>query len=105
MSHSALSRAIATEISSDDNRVDFHSQTLWYLCRADSPPVTAVLRRVHGHTVVDVTFGAVARQTVAGGCPLEVVQRTERLRTQLEAYGYRRTRPDRRLSGASPRCR
>ena len=77
---------------------------LWHLCRADSPPVTVVLTAAHGHILLDVSYGVVARQRVVCADVLEAVQRAERLRGRLEACGYRRTRRDRRHAAASARC-
>ena len=77
---------------------------LWHLCRGDSPPVTVVLTAEHGQVVLDVRYGAVARQRVVCAGVLDAVQRAERLRTRLEACGYRRTRRDRRYAAAASRC-
>ena len=77
---------------------------LWHLCRADSPPVTVVLKAAQGHVLLEVSYGVVARQRVVCADVLEAVQRAERLRTRLEACGYSRTRRDRRHAASSARC-
>ena len=77
---------------------------LWHLCRADSPPVTVVLTGANGHVLLDVSYGAVARQRVVCADVLEALRRAERLRTRLEACGYRTTRRDRRYATDASRC-
>jgi hypothetical protein len=51
---------------------------------------------------LQITFGTVAVQRLSFSSAGAVVERAERLLTQLEALGYQRHRPDRRTAAQLP---
>jgi hypothetical protein len=82
------------------------SDVLWHLCRRDSPPISAVLTgTASGECELRVAFGTVAMQRSTFASPVAAAEHAERLRTRLEAWGYRRQRSDNRpgrSGGADP---
>ena len=76
------------------------SDVLWHLCRPDSPTISAVLTgTASGECELCVAFGTVATQRSTFASPVAAAEHAERLRTRLEAWGYRRQRGDNGCQG------